>query len=263
MTQAEAFLQAVCDNPDDDTPRLVYADWLEEQGQADRAEFIRIQCALAAARVDTNRPALEAREQELLKRYEEEWAGPLVERVQEWRFHRGFIDEVRVEARAFLAGADTLFRLTPVQHLHLYWSLVLPYQRARLMRVVSECTYLARLLSLDLGSTYMGSDGVGALVVSEHLVRLDRLDLRSNHISDRGVRRLVESPLLARLTDLDLSYNDIKPAGVRALAAGLDLLAVREEVLRLRILNLIGNDLGMAGRRAILGSPVLKRVARW
>jgi uncharacterized protein (TIGR02996 family) len=27
----EAFLQAVRENPDDDTPRLVYADWLDER----------------------------------------------------------------------------------------------------------------------------------------------------------------------------------------------------------------------------------------
>jgi uncharacterized protein (TIGR02996 family) len=46
MTE-EAFLQAMGDNPEDDTTRLVYADWLEENGQAERAELIRVQCALA------------------------------------------------------------------------------------------------------------------------------------------------------------------------------------------------------------------------
>src|SRR5690348_9287401 len=147
MTRDEAFLRAVCAAPDDDTPRLVYADWLEENRQAERAEFIRVQCALAGA-AGPERPALEARQRELLERYGEEWARPLAGRVQEWRFHRGFIDEVRVEARAFLAGADTLFRLAPVQHLHLYWNFVLPYQRTHLMGAVSESSYLTRLLSL-------------------------------------------------------------------------------------------------------------------
>lgn len=42
-----AFLAAITETPDDDTPRLVYADWLEEHGQSDRAEFIRVQCELA------------------------------------------------------------------------------------------------------------------------------------------------------------------------------------------------------------------------
>src|SRR5262245_13175122 len=43
----EALLQAVCDNPTDDAPRLVYADWLEENGDSERAEFIRLQIELA------------------------------------------------------------------------------------------------------------------------------------------------------------------------------------------------------------------------
>jgi uncharacterized protein (TIGR02996 family) len=46
VEQADAFLQAICAKPEDDTPRLVYADWLEEQGDTDRAEFIRVQCEL-------------------------------------------------------------------------------------------------------------------------------------------------------------------------------------------------------------------------
>src|SRR5262245_50202513 len=34
MSDADLFLDAIFDNPEDDTPRLVYADWLEEHGQA-------------------------------------------------------------------------------------------------------------------------------------------------------------------------------------------------------------------------------------
>lgn len=41
------FLQAIIEAPDDDTPRLVYADWLEEYGgDLARAEFIRVQMEL-------------------------------------------------------------------------------------------------------------------------------------------------------------------------------------------------------------------------
>ena len=47
MTTENALLAAVLAAPDDDLPRLVYADWLEENGQPERAEFIRVQCDLA------------------------------------------------------------------------------------------------------------------------------------------------------------------------------------------------------------------------
>ena len=47
LTQHEAFLRAIFDTPDDDTPRLVYADFLEERDAPDRAAFIRLGCELA------------------------------------------------------------------------------------------------------------------------------------------------------------------------------------------------------------------------
>src|SRR5262249_29705794 len=58
-------------DPDDDLPRLAYADWLEERGDADqlaRADFIRAQIALSRmADDDPARPALTGREASLLR----------------------------------------------------------------------------------------------------------------------------------------------------------------------------------------------------
>ena len=42
-----ALYQAILDAPDDDTPRMVYADWLDDVGEARRAEFLRVQCRIA------------------------------------------------------------------------------------------------------------------------------------------------------------------------------------------------------------------------
>jgi len=47
----DALLRTILANPGDDAPRLVLADWLQEHGQTERAEFIRVQCALAQSRV--------------------------------------------------------------------------------------------------------------------------------------------------------------------------------------------------------------------
>jgi uncharacterized protein (TIGR02996 family) len=43
----EAFIRAILANPDDDTPRTIYADWLDDQGECHYAEFIRVQVNLA------------------------------------------------------------------------------------------------------------------------------------------------------------------------------------------------------------------------
>jgi uncharacterized protein (TIGR02996 family) len=46
VTEQAALLAAVAANPDDDTVRLAYADWLDEHDEHDRAEFIRVQYEL-------------------------------------------------------------------------------------------------------------------------------------------------------------------------------------------------------------------------
>lgn len=44
MNDGVSLLRAIRDNPGEDTPRLMYADYLDEQGQPERAEWIRLQC---------------------------------------------------------------------------------------------------------------------------------------------------------------------------------------------------------------------------
>ena len=41
-----ALLRRILENPADDAPRLILSDWLEENGQDERADFIRVQCEL-------------------------------------------------------------------------------------------------------------------------------------------------------------------------------------------------------------------------
>ena len=52
--QIDAFVAAIAETPEDDTPRLVFADWLDEKGRQPRAEFIRVQCELARLPADAD-----------------------------------------------------------------------------------------------------------------------------------------------------------------------------------------------------------------
>src|SRR5262249_35303355 len=86
-------------DPENDAPRLILADWLDEHGEADRAEFIRLQCAAAALPPwDWRRLQAEVRSQFLLRQHEKAWVGPWFKyassrRNQEagggYTFHRG------------------------------------------------------------------------------------------------------------------------------------------------------------------------------
>jgi uncharacterized protein (TIGR02996 family) len=70
-----ALLEEARLTPDDDGPRLVLADWLEDHGEAARAEFVRLQCH------HPRQAAAQERCQALLNRHGGCWLGPL------WRWH--------------------------------------------------------------------------------------------------------------------------------------------------------------------------------
>lgn len=89
MTERDKFYAAVAERWWDPLPRLVFADWLDENGDPDRAEFIRVQCRLAEiVRIvedhDSRNKApigigaaefqtLRRREVELFREYQGEW----------------------------------------------------------------------------------------------------------------------------------------------------------------------------------------------
>jgi uncharacterized protein (TIGR02996 family) len=57
VTEDEAFIRAVVDNPGDDTPRLVYADWLNERDDP-RGAYLRAEHAWAATHDPGDRETL-------------------------------------------------------------------------------------------------------------------------------------------------------------------------------------------------------------
>src|SRR4051794_2171970 len=84
------LVQAIIESPEDDTLRLVYADWLDDHGEGARAEFIRLQSALARLPEDDGRREQYAsREKELLEQHQEEWLGPARQAVSGGVFRWG------------------------------------------------------------------------------------------------------------------------------------------------------------------------------
>lgn len=105
------LIRAICDRPDDPLPRLVYADKLQEGGEDERAEFIRVQCELAKMPAFGPRQfdprylvpepweSLRRREREL-----EDIANELPPEGVKVHYRRGFIDEIRLPLVLFMGG---------------------------------------------------------------------------------------------------------------------------------------------------------------
>jgi uncharacterized protein (TIGR02996 family) len=276
VTHDDAFLKAIIENPDDESLRLIYADFLDERGDP-RGEFIRVQCELARLPDDDpRRRELEARERVLLKEHEEEWVEPLLwllggsERVLHIEFHRGFVWGLTIEASHFLAQAEDLFHTTPLQHARILLD-------PEAVPALAASPWLARLTSLSLESCDLQATDICHLAVSPFLTNLTALDLYQNQIGSRGLRVLAASPHLLRLRALRLGWNGVTSAGLRALAAwpplgrlthldlfynrvstaGVVALANSPNAASLLNLNLRGNSIDNHGGRALAASPHL------
>jgi uncharacterized protein (TIGR02996 family) len=97
-----ALLRVVCAAPDDDTPRLVAADWLQDHGNPDRAEFIRVQVELARLEAAGSGATPEA---EALRKKEWAYLGPRSDLRPLWAMDDGpGLVRVRFRGNTPLAG---------------------------------------------------------------------------------------------------------------------------------------------------------------
>jgi uncharacterized protein (TIGR02996 family) len=175
------LLAGVLDNPDEDGPRLVAADWLEEYGEATehaRAEFIRLQVRRAGLEQGTpEAEALERREKELFRRHGRNWDVELRSLVSRCEYRRGFVelispyvslDDVSPDLKDFLALAPRLWDLAPIRELNIWES-------GETLRRALSCDRLANLTELQLEAELDDAEDLRALAVSPYLRQLTRL----------------------------------------------------------------------------------------
>jgi uncharacterized protein (TIGR02996 family) len=270
MSQQEGLLQGILESPNDDAPRLVYADWLEEQGQDARADFIRVQCELyhlpSEARRERNK--LEKREQLLLRDQRDTWLAPLRPALggSEPKFERGFIQEICVDLGA-LSDAEVARVAGDPELVLLPW--LAQHRRLRgvgwepaWMRLLAACPRLSGLTCLDFSNQELHDEAIVTLVGSPYLTGLRELHLGFCFIGDAAVEAIARSRNLPALTTLDLggdtndgySSNDIGPEGAAVIARSRRLAG-------LTTLSLFFNfNVGDSGLRALLSSRYLKQV---
>jgi uncharacterized protein (TIGR02996 family) len=245
MTQEDAFLLDILENPDDDTPRRIFADWMLDHDDAviaARGEFVHVQCDLARLPAESPQaPVLLRRQEQLLDVHAREW-GSQFRRLgcTCWEYRRGFVEGAGLPASALLSQAAALFRSGPVREVKLY-------QAGSVIHDLAGCPYLSRVRVLDLESNDLGDPDLQALTASPNLNELTSMLLWCNRVGDHGVRALLGGSL-RRLARLDLSNNTVGDGGAEALAASLFLK-------QLTMLDLTGNRISDTGALALAASP--------
>jgi uncharacterized protein (TIGR02996 family) len=129
--EERALLAAIIAQPDDDTARLVYADWLQEHGNEDRADLIRAQVWLTSTKGDiasaAQRNEWNARARELLRTYSRKWRRqlPRLGGALWGPFTRGMVESVKLSVGGWNSQwseqMTQLLGLTAQRSLHLHF----------------------------------------------------------------------------------------------------------------------------------------------
>lgn len=207
----EGLLHAIASDPDDDTPRLVYSDWLDDHGHPERAEFIRAQIELANDTADSpRRREVAYRARQLLDAHEAEWTAVLDGAADEWVFRRGFIESIQLEVGdASLLPRTQLFELLPLRKLTL--------RELDGVESLADLPATNGLVALDLTGNDLDNNAVRKLLALPNLPRLRTLSLQFNALNDRVIGAMRNSPLVARLETLRLGANEFTDGGRRLL----------------------------------------------
>ena len=274
-----ALLAAVLASPDDDAPRLVYADALQQRGDA-RGEFIALQCELARK----SDPALKARADALLERHRAEWVQPFMgdrhtteiagrkytrTTPTSWDFHRGFVRGATMAAESFSRLSAGLFAREPVQRVHLTGrderafaahgieqlrEFDLSNTRFKdAARTLFSSKRFSALEVLELRKCGLGVKGMTAMGLADpkHWPRLRHLGLAENALKDAALRTLARAPLLSQVRSLELSGDSFTFVGWTALVTSPFLSS-------LEVLDVNCGDVGVGGARALAESAARK-----
>ena len=279
---ARAFLDHIIAHPDDDAPRLVYADWLDERGETARAEFIRVQIERAALPAwDARQVPLWLRERALLDQHGTSWKKelPRLAGVTWGGSRRGFVATAAFATFAvFGKKVAACGAATPLEGVTVGWpreednsAALTPPAGLRELTVtetnvdphdverLANAPLLAGLRTLTVRECGLGVEGFRRLVASPHLKGLTALRVPFNSVGTGGVSALHRVATMPALTELDLSeagsYGRYAEEPIVD-ATGMQALAAWPGLARLRTLTLNGNDVGREGLRALVRSPL-------
>lgn len=237
MSTEAALLATIADDPDDDTARLVYADFLDEKGgelDTPRAQFIRAQVELAkpAQKGDSKRRReLLSAAKKLHKQHSAAWCEPVFDALgtpkeKFWRevgydeWDRGFRDWLHFDSpaafREQVAAVRALTPITTVSFKKYTDADVLELLAAPELRTLKRLTLFG---SAGSRGHNIGDDTLTALAACPHLARLEHLDLTQNRVTTAGVRAVAHSPTLTRLAKLNLYGNEVSDATFEMLVA--------------------------------------------
>jgi uncharacterized protein (TIGR02996 family) len=264
----EALLHAIIEHPEEDTPRLVYADCLEENGDPDRAKFIRVQIERAqlprvltpAEYTKLNR--LLAQADRLFDSNGRGWAAALgVKEKSYLSYRRGFLEVLETTPTGFARTAGRLSALTPVREIWFRHPAVRDGPAVRpaarhWLRPVARSPHFERIEGLSLCSMGVTAAQLFELGGCPRRRAITSLDLSETpFLRGDGVAEVLAGGAFPGLRTLAAWFyahpgcREVEPFAVGP--ADAEALAVSQHLAALEELDLSGNALGDAGAAAL------------
>jgi uncharacterized protein (TIGR02996 family) len=242
---SEQLLAAILEDPDDDAPRLVYADWLQTRNDP-RGELVQLQCQLAAIDADDDRRrAIKIAENKLLAAHGDAWLAPIREAIpvtdvlqgHKFEFSRGFVEHAQLTLDC-APHFPALWESAPLlRHLRLSPKPIFDFPAKQpTLDGVLDAPELRRLRTLELHLGGAGNAAARVVAQSRTLANLTSLELHLSiwgegagifapgtsdlELDDDGVAALARSPVLANLEALNLESNRITSTGLGEIAHG-------------------------------------------
>ena len=241
MSDEKALLAAIWEHPHEDTPRLVYADWLQENGQPERAEFIRVQCEMAKLAEDDPRfRTARAASNRLSKKWGAKWKATLPRNARTGQWHQGFFQPddrgiqlaalLRMPTRELLAAPTRSFSVMDAADRFddlLAWPFLDRLNTFYLRERVPAGNWLERALNcrdfcnvckISLIGCPVRVSELETLLTAWQARRIVEIHLGGSKIGDEGLRVLLSHPVLPDVRELGISGIGLTASGVRALA---------------------------------------------
>jgi uncharacterized protein (TIGR02996 family) len=239
------LLQAIQCEVDNDSLRVVYADLLDDHGDHDRAEFIRVQIdAERHARGSPEFERLTNRAIELLSKHGMPWAMGCESAVPADRelsvtkaqyckdqgialanlwFRRGFVDAITLEiAKFFSLGLSDIEPSGPLPVLSLVNFCADPSFNAleSYVKRLASAPLLGRFREVRLYGGFSATTDAGLQMLASEpalLTKLGGLWVSEDRVGDAGVLAVLESPRLTSLRELEIDNTACTEAVLQVL----------------------------------------------
>ncbi len=200
----DALYRAICAHPDEDTPRLAFADLIEECGDERRARFIRTQVALSRIpEYDAEWVKTRQHEPDAVTGWSrtDDLPKPLPPGAswERFEFRRGFPWKVGVSSlRTLIESGTAIFETAPIQ------ALDIDDGEPLALSALASWPHLSRLRKLEFSYSWSENDDIASLAGSEFATNVAELGFEFHALASGGLAALVASELFPRLRGLEL-----------------------------------------------------------